>query len=227
MSNPTPALSIVIPCGPGEAAWPALLDRLARLPDHVEIILSSCEPKPGARLTAGARWIEGSIGRAAQLNRGVRAAGSARLWLLHADSEPDQDCVHAALRYGREAHHAIGWFDLDFAADGPAAMVLNAWGANLRSRWFKLPFGDQGWLLPRSVFDSLGGFDPAFGRGEDLEFMVRASQAGIPLVRIGARLRSSARRYREHGWLRTTFEHLALSARLYRRALKSARARSA
>jgi GT2 family glycosyltransferase len=218
MSTTVAELSIVIPCGPGEAAWPTLLDRLSMLDDAVEIILSGSEPEPSLAANRGARWITGAPGRAAQLNRGVEAASGTMLWLLHADSEPDAACLDAARRYSREGPGGIGWFDLSYAADGPAAVAVNAWGANLRSRWFGLPFGDQGWLLRKSLFKALGGFDPEFGRGEDLEFMVRAARAGVPRVRIGTSLRSSARRYRVHGWLRTTLEHLLLTARLHRRA---------
>ena len=47
------------------------------------------------------------------------------------------------------------------------AMQLNAAGANLRSRWLGLPFGDQGLVLPRASFERLGGFDPALRYGED------------------------------------------------------------
>ncbi len=148
------------------------------------------------------------------------------LWLLHADSEPDPPCVDAARRFMQQGLEAIGWFDLRFGDDGPAAVALNSWGANLRSRWFKLPFGDQGWLLPRALFEKLGGFDPDFGRGEDLEFIVRARRAGIPLIRIGAVLRSSARRYQEHGWLPTTLKHLALTVRLHHKARNTGRSGS-
>ena len=226
MPTSAPELSIVIPCACNEPEWPALLDRLSEMKPSAEIILSACEPEPRTQPQHGVRWIEGAPGRAAQINRGVAAASGSTVWLLHADSEPNPACIDAARRFSQEGRNAIGWFDLSFGDDGPAAVALNAWGANLRSRWFKLPFGDQGWLLPRTLFKKLGGFDPGFGRGEDLEFIVRARRTGVPLVRIGAPLRSSARRYRIHGWLRTTLEHLVLTVQLYRRARRINRSHS-
>lgn len=82
-----------------------------------------------------------------------------------------------------------------------------------------MPFGDQAWLMCRDTFDALGGFDEQFGRGEDLDFIRRARIAGIRLRRQNAVITSSARRYRKHGWLRTTLAHLWLTLGLW---LKSA-----
>lgn len=221
-----PCLSIVIPVGPREDAWPKLLTRLEALADSAEIILSACGPTPPIDRSTPVRWISGPSGRAGQLNRGVAEARGSVLWLLHADSEPDAACLDAVRRFSGSGFDAIGWFDLAFSSDGPRAAAINAWGANLRSRLLELPFGDQGWVLPKSLFERLGGFDPGFGRGEDLEFIVRARRAGIPMTRLDASLRSSARRYREQGWLRTTLDHLVLTVQLHRRAKQLAGSRT-
>lgn len=211
-------LSIVIPCGPGELAWRSLLPRLAALGESAEIVLSAVDAAPRDQLPPNSRWISGPAGRAVQLNRGIAAANGRILWLLHADSNPDDAALGAAARCAAQGLASIAWFDLAFEGDGPSLVRINAWGANLRSRWFGLPFGDQGWLLPKTLFDRLGGFDEGFGRGEDLEFIVRARRLGVPLQRLGVALHSSARRYRQQGWLRTTLRNLALTAMLQQRA---------
>lgn len=212
-------LSIIIPCGPGEQAWKTLRSRLLAEPSrNMEIVISATEPRPQTGLDPDVIWVHGRAGRAEQLNRGI-AAGSGRVvWLLHADSLPGPANIAAALQFAALDVPGIGWFDLAFDRDGPRAARLNAWGANLRSRILGLPFGDQGWLMPRAVFARLGGFDPDFGRGEDLDFIVRAHAQGIRLRRLGPTLLTSARRYREHGWWRTSLAHLWLTLCLYRRA---------
>ena len=58
-------------------------------------------------------------------------------------------------------------------------MAINAFGAHLRSRWFGMPFGDQGFLAPRTTFETLGGFDETVGRGEDHAFVWTARHAGV------------------------------------------------
>jgi len=217
-----PPISVIVPVGPGETAWPDLLERLTPLAGRAEVVLSAVESlELPDSISAATRLVCGPAGRATQLNRGVRAAGGAWLWLLHADSRPTPQVIDTVLKkvLRKTPKPTIGWCALDFA-DGPRLARLNAVGANLRSHLFGLPFGDQGWLLERSVFDRLGGFDEDFGRGEDLEFILRARAAGIGTTALGCRLSSSARRYRKQGWLRTTIEHLRLTLRLRRRSLQ-------
>lgn len=217
--------SVIIPVGPGDTGWRDLLPRLDRLPRGSEIIISATT---GAVCRADLEalphrpiWLTGPAGRADQLNRGVARASGDRLWLLHADSLPDAavvDCA-AGLRIDDDE---IAWFDLRFH-DGPALVRLNAHGATLRSRLLGLPFGDQGWLLARSLFDRLGGFDPALKRGEDLDFIVRARACGVRLKRTGLALATSGRRYLDHGWLSTTARHVRLTPVLWFRARRRVR----
>jgi len=222
--NP-PLLSIVVPAGPGERAWRTLLDdldsareALTLAPVDIERIISACGPRPRTLEDIETIWLEGSPGRAAQLNRGLAAARGDVLWLLHADSRVNEIALKAAWRFALDPPDALGWFRLAFASDGPIAARLNAIGANLRSRWLGLPFGDQGLLISREVLDRIGGFDEEFGLGEDLEFVVRARRLGIPARPVNARLTTSARRYRDHGWTRTTLSHLGLTLQLWRKA---------
>jgi len=219
MSRPNPQISIVIPLGPNETAWPRLVGLLDRELPEAEIVLSAAAPPDPARSAGRARWIHGPAGRARQLNHGATAARGPMLWLLHADCRPAPASVAAARRFAAAGEHdRLGWFDLAFDRDGPALTRLNAAGANLRSRLLKLPFGDQGWMLTAETFSRLGGFDPGFGRGEDLEFVVRARHHGVRLQRLGAPLLASARRYRDSGWLATTLAHLALTLKFRRKA---------
>ena len=230
-ANPPP-LSIVIPVGPGDASYAGLLERIVELPITCQVVLSACEPLlllhggpvPDFELVE----VQGPPGRAAQLNRGVGAATSNTLWLLHADSRPDIPALRAAVDFTKSAgEHAMrmGWFPLAFAADGPRLAALNAHGANLRSRLLQMPFGDQAWLISRTLFDAVGGFDEAFGRGEDLDFLVRARRAGAHLKRLEPAILTSARRYRDQGWLPTTLAHLWLTLQIWLKATRAAKTR--
>jgi GT2 family glycosyltransferase len=219
VSRSTPELSVVIPVAPDERAWPALLARLRALSIAHEIVLSAAGPP--LRDAGDARIVHGRAGRAAQLNRGVAAARAPWLWLLHADSRPDPRALSAVAAYMRSEPGCVarfGWFAVEFDDQGPAPMPLNAAGANLRSRALALPFGDQAWLMSRRVFERVGGFDEGFGRGEDLEFVVRARRAGVRPEPVGAAMQTSARRYRERGWTATTLEHARLTLSQWRRA---------
>ena len=206
-------LSIVIPAGPGDRDWAALLDDLPA-GDDIERLLVLAEGDPLAGPPSGTRVLAAPAGRARQINTGLAAARSGTVWVLHADSRIDARTLAAARQaaagFARGDAPALCWFDLAFH-DGPAAMAINAFGANLRSRWFGLPFGDQGFLAPRWLFESLGGFDPAVGRGEDHAFVHAVRRAGLPFRHLPGRVATSARRYIERGWWQTTREHLVLT----------------
>lgn len=224
-------LSIVIPVGPGDDAYHDLLQCLAGFPAPCEIVLSTCRPlladwpEPDANRLV---QVSGPAGRAGQLNRGIRAASARCLWLMHADNRPDAATMAAAAEFARECGTPdgpmkLGWFALAFVPGGPRLAMLNAAGANWRSRLFRLPFGDQAWLMNREAFEHIGGFDETFGRGEDLDFILRARRAGIRLCRLQPAIRTSARRYHEQGWLRTTLAHLWLTLRLWLKSTRRSR----
>lgn len=213
-------VSVVIPVAPGDDDWTALLpELLAALPPGSDVVLVGAEARPAGLPAQGARWVVAPRGRARQLNAGARAARGAWLWFLHADSRLDAGTVPAlarALGTARApgvARDAVYYFDLAFLPGGPRLMRLNALGARARSRLGGMPFGDQGLCVPRRMFDQLGGFDPTLPYGEDHVFVWRARQAGVEICPAGARLWTSARRYRDAGWLRTTVRHVRLTAR--------------
>jgi rSAM/selenodomain-associated transferase 2 len=203
-------LSVVVPVGPGEQAWRDLLDDLSALDGSAEVILVAPVGEAPRDFAAGAmpvaaRWLEAPAGRARQQNAGAAAARGAVLWFLHADSRVSATAVRAAQGFDASAG-ALGYFDLRFR-DGPALARLNAAGAWLRSRWLGLPFGDQGFILSRRLFDRLGGFDESLSAGEDHALVWAARRARIPLVPLRVPVLTSARRYAEQGWLRTTLRH--------------------
>jgi len=74
-----------------------------------------------------------------------------------------------------------------------------------------LPFGDQGLLMPRRVFEALGGFDETQPGGEDHALVWAARHAGVPLVALRAPMFTSARKYAQAGWWATTRLHLRLT----------------
>jgi len=206
-------IGIVIPLAPGEQAWRGLLPALqARAPD-CEILLSAVDGDTQS-FPADVRLLRGVAGRARQLNAGAASTSREWLWLLHADSRLGSDTLAALQR--APAGDYLGYFDLGFH-DARGAERLNAWGAWIRSRWLSLPFGDQGFLLRRSLFESLGGFDTQLDSGEDHALVWAARRAGVPLRPLGATLYSSARKYQRNGWWRTTRQHVGLTLAQARR----------
>lgn len=213
MSDPLSQLTIVLPVGPGDKAWPSLYATLCEHAAAAEVlpVFAEDDPQP-----APADALRCARGRALQQNAGARAARREWLWFVHADTRLTADTLPALRAFLQRNEPALGWFRLRFDADGPRrlrwAMRANAAGANWRSRRLGLPFGDQGLAIPRLEFDRLEGFDPLLAHGEDHALVWRARRAGLPLREIDAALLTSARKYAANGWLRTTLHHLRLTA---------------
>lgn len=205
-------LSVIIPVGPDDNAWRHLLKELVVFGKSIQIILAVCQVRPLAfDLPDNVLWIQSDQGRAKQLNAGAKQATGDLLWFLHADTHFSTAINEAMLSYIQTGGQGMAYFRLKFAEDGPKTTRLNAWAANIRSRYLGLPFGDQGFLMNQSIFEQANGFNETVSVGEDLDFVVRLKALGIPLKELPAELITSARRYQQHGWLFTSIRHIWLT----------------
>lgn len=208
-------VSIIIPLGPNEDQLQQLLDDLVILPEETELILVSCgadtfqyqQIHDLSSLGHRIRWVQATQGRATQQNAGAEAASHQILWFLHADSRVSPQILAALDAALGAAPDALHYFHLRFDEDGPRWMRINEWGARFRSQILGLPFGDQGFCLKRSRFVQIGGFPEHALYGEDHLLVWYARQAGIRLRCTGVALPTSARKYRQHGWLALTLKY--------------------
>jgi glycosyltransferase A (GT-A) superfamily protein (DUF2064 family) len=213
-----PGLAIIIPAGPGDRAWEGLLPQLADARAlEVVLVLAQFENDTVERLPANVTLVRSAPGRAHQLNAGARRTDADWLWFLHADSRIGASTLGALHRFVEADATAIGYFDLRFLRDGPRLMFLNTLGAHARSRLLGLPFGDQGLLMPRRVYDAIGGFDEHIGAGEDHAAIWTARALDIPLRALRAPVYTSARKYAQRGWWATTREHVRATVEQARR----------
>lgn len=212
-------LSIVIPVGPNDISWQGLLNELTVFGNEVEIIISACQPQiDNFTLPDNVKWIQSIKGRAQQLNNGAKKSTGEILWFVHADTRFTAAITEAIKLYFSHSKQQIGYFRLRFANDGPRQTQLNAWAANIRSRLFGLPFGDQGFIMHKTSFEQLNGFDEAVLIGEDLDFVVRAKATNIKIQEMPYQLITSSRRYQQFGWLSTSIKHVYLTWTLTRQA---------
>ena len=215
------ALSVIIPVARGDGAWPDLLGDLSALGPQDEIIFVSTAAISGqvqsspafAALPCPCQFVVSAPGRAKQLNAGARRARHSSVWFLHCDSRVPASSIKDLLIALNDAPELLHFFDLKFQNDGPSMVHINGVGVWIRSRMLRLPFGDQGLCTSLATFNALGGFDELTPYGEDHLFVWRAHQAGIRVRAVGARLYTSARKYRTFGWRQTTARHLHLTAK--------------
>jgi hypothetical protein len=135
------------------------------------------------------------MSRGGQLKRGCAAAKGDWMLVLHADTclaAGWSDQVVQVLKT-RDLGY---WFHLRFTGGGTAAALVAAW-ANLRSQ-LGLPYGDQGLLIPRSLYKKSGGY-PDIPLMEDVA-LARALKGKLRPLAVQAL--TSAEKYQRQGWLR-------------------------
>ena len=206
-------LSVIIPLARGEQAWQDLLPDLAALPADSEVILAlphdaSSLDIPAIHSAFIIRQVREGSGRAQQMNAAAHAAQGAQLWFLHADSRLHPETIPALLRRLGEYPDWLLYADLVFSSDASPLMRLNEIGVWFRSHALGIPFGDQGLCIRKKTFYELGGYPENVAYGEDHVFVWRVRQRGIRLRPMGACITTSARKYREHGWLKTSLLHI-------------------
>ena len=182
--------------------------------------------KPPLTFPKHFRWIQSEQGRARQMNAGAHLAQGEYLLFLHADSRVPSQAFTALERSLAAEPSALHYSNMRFAHDGPWLIHLNSIGVWIKSHLLNIPFGDQGFCLQRAVFEKLGGFDESVLFGEDHFFLWKARHKGIPVRCTGAWITTSARKYREQGWLKTTALHVSATIKQIREA-KRAKARGA
>ena len=204
-----PALSIVIPTLDAANVLGTTLvgiaPGIARLEERrtaVEVVVAdggSRDVTADEARRHGARVLEAKTGRGRQLAAGADATEGAWLLFLHADTRPaagwDDEVSGFIAQPGNQGRAACFRFALDDRA--VAARLLERLVA-LRCCLFALPYGDQGLLIHRSLYEALDGFRP-LPMMEDVDFVRRIGRRRLAYLRTPAV--TSAVRFRRAGYL--------------------------
>ncbi len=207
-------IGVVIPTLDEEQRLPGLLSDLRCLGRAVplDIVVAdggSSDATAAATAQGGARMLVTSRGRAHQLNAGAAVARGEWLLFLHADSRlpaAARRALLAALVDEPDLGAAVFRFAIDLP--GPWKRFIEV-GQALRQRLYRLPYGDQGLLIRRELFQAVGGYAdlPIL---EDVALIRTLRRRGVAIRTLPAALVTSGRRYRAHGVLRTWLLNVAL-----------------
>ncbi len=156
----------------------------------------------------GARLVTAPRGRGQQLAAGAKAARGDWLLFLHADTVLAPGWGAAVLAHVQARPERAGYFTLRFDTPGPMARIVAGW-ANLRAALFALPYGDQGLLISRALYDQAGGYR-SIPLMEDVALVRRIGRRRLAL--LGAEAVTSAARYGADGWLRRGWRNLTTLA---------------
>lgn len=191
-------LSVVLPVLDEEARIGARLDELAATAGVDEVVVVDGGSRDAtvelARSRPGVRVVGAARGRAAQQNAGAAAARGDVLLFLHADVSLPRDAASAVEGALSEPGVVAGAFRTWTVPDsGPSRLAPLLHLADLRSRYSRLPYGDQAIFVRAEAFRRVGGF-PDQPLMEDLELSRRLARLGRIRV-LRATVRVSGRRF--------------------------------
>lgn len=210
-----PVLSVVIPTLNEEATLPGLLADLSPLrgSEDAELVVADGGSGDGTVAlaeAAGARVVHAPRGRGSQLRAGAAAAAGEWLLFLHADVRLPWLTSWLLFRAIPSSRRTAAWMQLRIDAPGWRYRIVEL-GANLRSRYLGLPYGDQGLLVHRSLYDAAGGYDEV-PLMEDVQLVRRLRRWGR-LRPLPHAVHVSARRWQRDGVLRRMLGNWGILAR--------------
>jgi rSAM/selenodomain-associated transferase 2 len=177
----------------------------------LEVIVAdggSIDGTPDRAREFGAQVLQTGRGRAVQMNAAAKRASSDYLLFLHADSE---------LGFTAQLRVALDTVQAEVEKHGPCVaghftlrFIRRSLGHRLFYRYIEEKTelnrphtinGDQGLLLPKAYFETLGGFDERLPFLEDQRLAARIRDTGLWICLPG-RLLTSARRFEAEGHYR-------------------------
>ncbi len=195
-------LSIIIPVLNEERFIAATLADLDRAEADQVIVADGGSTDRTAEIVraTSARLLASPRGRATQMNAGAREAAGDVLLFLHADTKLPPGASRDIRQCMADARCVGGRFDIRLDSPRPLLRLVGRM-ISLRSRLTRVATGDQAIFVRRAVFERLGGF-PDIPLMEDVAFSRALKRAGR-IACLRARVTSSARRWEQHGAVRT------------------------
>jgi rSAM/selenodomain-associated transferase 2 len=191
-------ISVVVPVLDEAACIGERLRELAQLDLHEVIVVDGGSQDATRTIVASnprVVLVQSSRGRASQMNAGASRATGDVLLFLHADVALPGDAIAQVRATLGTPGTIAGAFRTWTVPDGPGrapwwSPLLHL--ADLRSRYSRIPYGDQALFVRREAFRTVGGF-PDMPLMEDLELSRRLRRLG-PIRIARATVKVSGRR---------------------------------
>lgn len=196
-------ISVIIPALNAAFSLPATIASAACADEIIVVDGGSNDESAQIATAAGARVISAARGRGTQLAAGARAARHDWRLFLHADTRLAPGWAPLVREFSKAGSDRAATFR--FALDDASwqARALER-AVDWRTRWLGLPYGDQGLLIHRDLYEALGGFRP-MPIMEDVDLVRRIGRSR--LVQLDHHAVTSAIRWRRRGWLRQSLRN--------------------
>ena len=191
------------------ALTPAAMDGLVR-----ELLIvdgGSSDETAALADDAGARFEVTQPGRGHQLGYGCNLAKGPWLLILHADTRLSVGWETAVVSHMRQKPEVAGYFQFHLEDGGPVARLWEA-GVALRCALLRLPYGDQGLLISKALYEEVGGYR-GLALMEDVDLVRRLGRRR--LAPLNSRALTSAERFKRQGYLRRSLRNWGLLLRFW------------
>lgn len=162
----------------------------------------------------GASVAAGSPGRGQQLARGadwaIRTQNPYWLLFVHADCALPENWQSLTQDHMRNYPHAAAYFAFGARAKGWRPRFME-WVVALRDIWPLLPYGDQGLLISRQMYEAVGGIPPQ-SLFEDVEIIraIKGRYGRRGLRKLRGRINSDVGAYERDGFARRTWRNVMI-----------------
>lgn len=142
------------------------------------------------------------------MNEGATLATGDILLFLHVDTRLPKDALGLIRTTMEDNRYVAGAFDLGIESSKPIFRIIER-SASLRSRFTRIPFGDQAIFIRKDYFERIGGYReiPVM---EDVEIMDRIKKQGGRICIIPRRVSTASRRWEQEGIVRCTLRNWML-----------------
>lgn len=152
--------------------------------------------------TSNLTVLTGKTGRGRQLANAANTTGGNWLLFIHADTVLDETAEEAIDQFinSTDAHMRAGYFRFKLDDNMPEARQLErrvAW----RCKKFSLPYGDQGLLIHRDFYRTVGGFrNLPLMEDVDLVWRIQKARGKTALAELSANAVTSSEKFRNEGY---------------------------
>lgn len=195
-------ISIIIPVLNEEKNIEKLLQNIQGLQGEKEIIVvdGNSEDKTVSIASKYAKVVISEKGRSNQMNAGAKEANGDILWFVHSDSIMNKSSV-ALIEKSIKEGNIGGGFSIYFYDFNSLFMRYISLTSNIRAKYFKIFYGDQGIFVRKDIFEKVSGY-PKIDIMEDIEISLKLKIKG-KMKLLKCFMGTSGRRFKNGGQIKT------------------------